>query len=164
MKKVLVLVMVCGVLAGCDFSVPLVKAPERAIDPGVVGLWERTSGGQKESLLVLPLGKQEYLVSFPAGSTNAMFAKACLCSAAGKTLVQLEWFGTARATVPENGRVFQFAAYTLAGDALTIRLLNADLVNREAKSTAELVKAITDHQDKPELFRNEMVFGRVNVK
>ena len=162
--KRLILVLMCGVLAGCDFSVPLVKAPERAIDPGGVGLWERTNDGQKESLLVLPLGKQEYLVSFPAGSTNAMFAKACLCSAAGKTLVQLEWFGTASAKLPENSRVYQFAVYTIAGDTLTIRLLNADLVNREAKSTAELAKTITDHQDKPELFRDEMVFGRVNVK
>lgn len=162
--KRLLLVLMCGVLTGCDFSVPLVKGPEMVIDSGLVGLWERTNDGQNESLLVLPLGKQEYLVSFPAGSTNAMFARACLCRVAGKTVAQLEWFGTARAKLPENSRVFQFAAYSIAGDALTIRLLNADLVNREAKTTAELAKAITDHQDKPDLFREKMVFGRVNAK
>ncbi len=44
------------------------------------------------------------------------------------------------------GRVFQFAAYTIADDTLTIRLLNADRVNRDAQLTAELAKAITDNQ------------------
>lgn len=57
-----------------------------------------------------------------------------------------------------------FAAYALAGDALTIRLLNADLVNRDVKSDAELARAINDKQDKPELFRNEMVFRKVVAK
>ena len=161
MKQWMVLVA-CGLLAGCDYTVPLAMTPEMGIDAEVVGLWQRTiEEGQLERLLVLPLSKQEYLVSFPAGATNAMFARACLFRAAGKTLVQLAWFGTAKATVPEGNRVFQFAACTLAGDRLTVRLLNAERVNRDAKSADELAKAIADNKDKPDLFRDEMVFSRV---
>ena len=161
MKKTMVLV-VCGVLVGCDYTVPLVKTPEMGIDSGVVGLWQRAKeDGQTESLLVLPLSKQEYMVSFPAGSKDAMFARVCLCRGAGKTLVQLEWIGTAQGKLPEDNRVFQFAAYSVAGDTITIRLLNADLVKRDVKSSDELAKAIADNKDKPDLFRNAMVFRKV---
>ena len=161
MKKLMAIVA-CTVLVGCDYTVPLVKTSEIGIDSRVVGLWQRSQGdGQTESLLVLPLSKQDYLVSFPAGSTNAMFARACLCRSADKTLVQLEWVGTARAKLLENNRAFQFAEYSVAGDTITIRLLNADLVKRDVKSPAELAKAIADNKEKPDLFRNEMVFRKV---
>ena len=161
MKKLMAIVA-CTVLVGCDYTVPLVKTPEMGIDSGIVGLWQRSKeDGQMESLLVLPLSKQEYMVSFPAGSKDAMFARACLCRSADKTLVQLEWFGTAQAKLPEGNRVFQFAAYSVAGDTITIRLLNADLVKKDAKSSAELAGAIADNKDKPDLFRNEMVFKKL---
>ena len=161
MKKLMAIVA-CTVLVGCDYTVPLVKTSEIGIDSRVVGLWQRSQGdGQTESLLVLPLSKQDYLVSFPAGSTNAMFARACLCRSVDKTLVQLEWVGTVHAKLPEDSRVFQFAEYSVAGDTITIRLLNADLVKRDVKSPAELAKAIADNKEKPDLFRNEMVFRKV---
>jgi len=161
MKKLMIMIA-CGVLVGCDYTVPLVKNPELGIDAGLVGLWQRAKeDGQLEQLLVLPMGKQEYLVAFPAGSKDAMFARACLCRIADKTLAQLEWFGTAKGNQPESKRVFQFAAYTLVGDKVTIRLLNADLVKKDAQSSAELAKAIADNKDNPDIFRNEMVFSKV---
>ena len=162
MKRLMLMCFACALLAGCDYTVPLVKTPDAGIDSAVVGLWQRSGeDGKMESLLVLPLNKQEYMVSFPAGSTNAMFARACLCRSAAATLVQLEWVGTAQGKLPEDNRVFQFAAYSVARDTITIRLLNADLVNRNVKSPAELAKAIADNKDKPDLFRNEMVFRKV---
>jgi hypothetical protein len=160
MKKLMVMA-VCGMLLGCDYTVPLVKTPAMGIDPGIVGLWQRVKeDGQSESLLVLPLGKQEYMVSYPAGSKEAMFARACLCSGAGRTLIQLEWFGTAAAVVPEDNRVFQFASYTVDGDLFSVRMLNADIVSREVKSSDELARAIADNKDKPDLFLSEMVFRK----
>lgn len=149
-------------LCGCDYTVPLVQAPEMDIDPGFVGLWQRLKeDGQAECLLVLPLGKKEYLISFPANSKDAMFARACFCRVAGQKLVQLEWIGTARAKLPESGRVFQFAACTVNAATVAIRLLNADLVQREAKSSRELARAIAANQDQPNLFRDAMVFKLV---
>ncbi|MDD4870569.1 MAG: hypothetical protein PHR77_08410 [Kiritimatiellae bacterium] len=159
MKK-LIAIIACGVFVGCDYTVPLVKTPEKGIDSKIVGLWQRPEeNGQ--SLLVLPLNKQEYMVSFPAGSKDAMFARACLCRSGDKTLVQLEWFGTAQAKLPDDNRVFQFAAYTVDGNTLTIRMLNPDVVKKDVKSTDELARAITDNKDKPDLFKEKMVFTKV---
>lgn len=149
-------------LAGCDYTVPLVEKPEQAIDKALVGAWERTTAqGESERLLILPLGKTEYLVSFPAGSKDAMFARACLCKAADLTLVQLTWFGTARGVPPEDGRVYQFASCAVTGDTLKGRLLNGDVVDRDAASSAALATAIEANKENVNLFREEMVFTRV---
>jgi hypothetical protein len=148
-------------LAGCDYTVPLADKPEQAIDAALVGAWERTTAdGETERLLVLPLSKTEYLVSFPAGSKNAMFARACLCKAADLSLVQLTWFGTARGAVPEDSRVYQFASCTVTGDTLKGRLLNADVVDRDAASSAALSTAIEANKENALLFREEMVFKK----
>ena len=161
MKKLLVLAA-CAVLAGCDYTVPLANIPALEIDSGLVGLWQSAKdNGQMESLLVLPLNKQEYMVSFPAGSKDAMFARACLCRTAGMTLVQLEWVGNAQGKLPEDNRVFQFAAYSVVGGTITVRMLNADVVKKDMKSADELAKAIVDNKDNPDLLRDKMVFTKV---
>ena len=101
-------------MVGCDYKVPLVKTPTIGIDAAVVGLWERTDeDGKTESLLVLPLSKQEYLVVFPAGAKDAMFARGCLWRNGAVNLVQLDWFGTARGKVAEDNRTFQFVSYAV---------------------------------------------------
>jgi len=161
MKKLMAFV-VCGMLAGCEYTVPLVKTPELGIDSAVVGLWSRSKeDGQKESLLVLPLNQQEYMVALPAGSKDAMFARACLCRTADMTLVQLEWIGTAQGKLPESNRVFQFATYSVVGDTMAVRMLNAGVVNKDVKSTAELARAIADNKDRPDIFRDKMVYTKV---
>ncbi len=77
------LVLGLGLLIGCDYTVPLVTTPETEIDSSVLGLWQSsTENGQTEQLLVLPLDKHEYLVSYPSGAKDAMFARASLCPVA----------------------------------------------------------------------------------
>lgn len=160
--KILMVLIACAMLVGCDYTVPLVKTPAMGIDNAVVGLWERTGkDGQTERLLVLPLSKQEYLVSFPSSGKDAMFARACLCSTADKTLVQLEWIGTAQGKLPEGNRVFQFVTYSVTGDRVTVRLLNSEVVKKDVVSTGELAKAIAANIDNPNLFREDMVFTKV---
>lgn len=162
MKKLLI-VLLCGLLPGCEYTVPIVTTPETAIDNSVVGLWQRTKeDGQAEQLLVLPLDKREYLVSFPANVKDTMFARACLCRANDLTLVQLKWFGTAEAKLPDDNRVFQFVTYSVTSNKVTVRLLNSDVVKKEVASTEELIKAIAANRDKPDLFKDEMVFTKVS--
>lgn len=149
-------------LAGCDYTVPLTEKPEMAIDKALLGAWERTSDqGEVQRLLILPLGKTEYLVSFPAGSKDAMFARACLCKAADLTLVQLTWFGTAHGDVAEDNRVYQFASCAVTGDTFKGRLLNADTVSRDVTSADALVKAIVANKESPDLFRDVWDFKKV---
>ena len=159
----MMLMCVVGVLlAGCEYTVPLVKTPDVAIDTAIVGLWQRTSeDGKMERLLVLPLSKVEYLVVFPEGAKDAMFARGCLWRSAALTLVQLDWFGTAQAKLPDDNRTFQFASYAVEGDTLKCRLLDPDIVPKDIESSDALAKAITDNKDNPKLVRDEMVFQKV---
>ena len=125
-------------------------------------MWQSsTENGQTEQLLVLPLDTYEYLVSYPSRAKDAMFARACLCRAGDKTLVQLKWFGTAEAELPEDGRVYQFLTYSVKGDQLTVRLLNSEIVNKDAVSADELAKSIAANRDKPNLFKEGIVFTKV---
>lgn len=155
--------LVCGLLVGCDFTVPLVTTPSIEIDKSVLGLWQIVDTDKKtEQLLVLPLDKNEYLVSYPANTNDGMFARACLCRTGDKTLVQLKWFGTADGKASDDNRVYQFLSYTVAGDKLTIRMLNADAVNKDASSSEELAKSIAANKDKTNLFGEAGVFTKVS--
>jgi hypothetical protein len=162
MKRVLMMSAVCALLAGCDYTVPLVRTAVTPIDTAVVGLWQRTGQDKRvESLLVLPLGTNEYLVAYPAGSKDALFARGCLWSKEGTSLVQLDWIGTAKGGLPENNRTFQYASYTVASNTLSIKLLNPEVAAKDAASSDALVKAITANRDNPDLYRDKMVFRKV---
>lgn len=162
MQRMMIVSAVCVLLAGCDYTVPLVKTSNTPIDAAVVGLWQRSGEGNKiESLLVLPLSKQEYMVVFPAGSKDAMFARGCLWRNEGATLVQLDWFGTAHGKLPEDNRTFQYATYTVDADTLSFRLLNPEVVAKDITSFDALINAIAANKDNPKLFREKMVFQKV---
>ena len=162
MTLLAVTTLAVAALGGCDYTTPLVATPEIEIDQALVGLWQSTKpGGPADKLLVLPLNPREYLVSYPAGKDDAMFGRGCLWRGAGLTLVQLDWFGTARAALPEDRRTFQFAAYTVAGGQLSVRLLNADLVKNDVQTPDELAKAIAAHKDDETLFREALLFKQI---
>ena len=152
-------IMLSLILAGCEYTVPLAGSPGIPIDRSVLGLWRREAGeGRAEKLLVLPMGDREYLVSYPAGTEEAMFARACLWKGAGITLAQLNWFGTAKADLPNDGKTFQFASYSVESEKLIVRLLNSDVVSKDAASAEALAASILEHRDNPDLFRQEMAF------
>ncbi|NLF23067.1 MAG: hypothetical protein GX590_07885 [Lentisphaerae bacterium] len=148
-------------LAGCDYETPLVTDPALDIDRALVGLWSKPgASGAAEHLLVLPLDPREALVVYPAGSPDAMFARATLWRRDDLTLMQLNWFGTARAALPKDRRTFQFAAFDLAGDTLTVRLLNRDAVKPAEASADGLAQAIRAGRGNPASYRDAMVFTR----
>ena len=163
MKRMMIVSAVCVLLAaGCDYTVPLVKTPNLPVDSAVVGLWRRTAGDNTgERLLVLPLSKQEYLVVFPAGTKDAMFARGCLWRDGDTPVVQLDWFGTGRGSLPDDHRTFQYATYALDQDTLSIRLLNPDVVAADITASDALADAVTDHKNHPDLFREKMVFEKI---
>lgn len=154
------ILLVAGLLlAGCDYTVALVETPAVEIDRTVVGLWQRTvEDGRTERLLILPLDARRYLVSYPAGTPDALFAEACIWRGQDRVLVQLDWIGTGRAKLPETGRTFQYAAYEVSGDALAVRLVNPAVVSKEIDSSAELSRAVAENQHKPAFFRDPMTF------
>jgi hypothetical protein len=163
MRKMLA-IAIAVILFGCDFKVPLVEAPALEIDKSLIGLWEATENGkQPERLLVLPLGTREYMVSYPAGAKDGLFARACLARCGEMTLVQLEWIGTAEGKLADDGdrRVYQVAKHSLENDKLEVRMLSTSLVDKEATSTAQLRKTIEKNRDHEDLFGEPTVFQRV---
>ena len=155
-------IMVVALVTACDYTVPLVTKPNRDIDRARVGLWGRTNeDGRVEQLLVLPLGLQEYLVSFPAGSPNAMFARGCEWLGVGLTLIQLDWFGTAKGSTPDDAKTFQYASYTLEADVMRVRLLNTGLIPGPFTNSAGLAAAISANRDDSDLFRAPLEFTRI---
>lgn len=172
MKRNAAALLVCLALlaVGCEYAVPLVADSEMPVDRSIVGLWQRVAReGESprqhpEHLLVLPWSQTRYVVGYPAKSPHAMIANAALVDVADIRMAQLEWIGTIEGRLPENDNTFQYATYTLDADdenRLTVRLLNSDVVTRDATSAADLNDAIRRNSDNPDLFRAPMVFTRV---
>ena len=162
MKNLHLSLLACLLFAGCDFTVPLVETPTIDIDKAVIGVWEKPKpdGGQPERLLVLPLGKQEYLVTFTGNGSDSIYARGCLCKVADLTLVQLKWIGNSKGEAPDDSRVYQFASYSVTGGHLSLRLLNPDTVGRDAQTAAILTKTIEANKASPALLREAMVFTK----
>ena len=159
--KTLVALLLALTLSACDYTTCLTPEPKADVDPAWLGVWEtRPETGAPERLLLLPLGPREYLLSYPAGNPDAMFARVCRVGADEKDLMQITWIGTAKGAVPEDGRVYQYADATLKDGELTVRLINGEAVGREAKTADELSAAIAAAKDKPELYREAMVFRK----
>ncbi|MCB1098768.1 MAG: hypothetical protein KDN22_24560 [Verrucomicrobiae bacterium] len=160
--KIAIVMALCAILIGCEFTVPLVEEPTTKITPALLGLWQHSKeDGKVEKLLILPLGESEYLVSWPAGVEDALFARACLTETGDIPLAQLKWFGTAEGTLSDDERVYQIATYAVDDQQLTIRMLNADLVGRDASSSEALKAAIIRNTAAADLFRESMVFRKV---
>jgi hypothetical protein len=163
-KALLSATVLSVLLVGCDYTVPLVKNPVLPLDQSVLGLWKRSDAqGRTEALLVLPLGKTEYLVSYPAGTEGAMFARGCLCPVDNRTWVQLQWIGTAEGKPAQDDRVYQFAVYSVNSNSLAVRLLNPDVVKGDVKTAESLAKSMADNEANPGLLKEELVFRRVRA-
>lgn len=162
MKKIKwMMPLLVGLLTGCEYTVPLVTVPLIDIDTSIVGLWERTkSDGQSESLLILPLDEKEYLVSYPAGVSDSMYARGALWHGPDRTLVQLDWFGSGKGNLAVGDRTFQYVTYEVKADALTIWLVNADVISKDVATTEELAAALALNRDHPELLKDPITFWR----
>jgi hypothetical protein len=164
MKKILLCWALIG-WAGCDFKTPLVTTPDLDTDPALMGLWRITEPeGDSANLLVLPLNKREYLVSYPAGTEHALFARGCHWRSGEARLVQLDWFGTAKGAGVNTSESFQFARYTITDDTLRVEMVQATAIPGEITRTEDLARSILDQWKTPELFGEVAVFTRIRAK
>jgi hypothetical protein len=162
MRNLLILA-VCVLLVSCDYTVPLIETPQLAIDPLMVGLWERTKAdNQTERLLVLPLDAQQYMIAYPQGTSDVtMYARAYRVEVEGKRLIQIVWIGNASGNAPDDDRVYQVASYTIDREELTVSMLNTALIDKDVTTSAELISAIEQNIEDPNLFTDLMIFRRI---
>ena len=157
--KLSIITLAVLLLAACDFTVSLSEKPQMRIDDRATGLWQRTKpDGGTESLLILPLDEHEYFISWPHGAKTELYARAHLFKLDGMTLVQLRWFGNSEGNIPDDDRNYQIADYTIHGETLTIRLVNADTIGRDFDSADELAAAIGAERDTPSLYKTSIMF------
>jgi hypothetical protein len=153
------LMAMAGMLCGCDYTVQMTKSPSVRIDPALVGAWERDrDDGTSEHLVILPLGLREYLVSFPAHTSDSLFGRACLWRLEGHTFLQIEWIGTARGLMPADRRVYQYASFAASPEALSFSLFNPAVIPDAPPD--EFAASITRNRGRPDRFRDSMAFRR----
>jgi len=155
-----------AVLIACEFEVPLETAHEIAIDPALLGLWEPAEEkdrepGKDQPMLILRYSDTEYLVRSPMGNANG-FWRAYPIRVGGIDCVQLELIGTDEGPPEQKDRKkFHVVTYRMADDGLTVRVLNSDMVDDNAKTTEALREDFLKHKDDPELFTEPERFRRV---
>lgn len=152
---------VCALLSGCDYTVSLVDKPDTDIDRSIVGLWQRTNEQAKtEDLVILPLSDKEYMISYPTDPGKAMFARGCLARVDDLTFVQLTWIGSSDGGVPDDNKIYQYVRYSVTGDTLSFELLNDDVVEKGAAESLGMAGVIRAKKGEPELFEPAMTFQR----
>ncbi|MDZ7827608.1 MAG: hypothetical protein U5R48_18195 [Gammaproteobacteria bacterium] len=115
----------------------------------MLGLWTARDGDSTRRLLILPLGPNEYLLSFPAGSDHALFARATPVKVDGRVLVQLRWLGSVAGKLPEDDRVYQYGRYRLTPEGLETGLVDPEVVPKDITTSAELRASLRAHLDDP---------------
>lgn len=165
MKNLTVFVLSLLILCSCDYKVALVENPAIKINRKLVGTWERINeGGNSEKLVILPLSEYEYLIVYPQGSDSEMYAKAVFYKDSKIFLVQLQWFGNAKGETNKDGRVYQYAKYSLNGEELKVSLLNTKVVSKDIADSKRLIKLIAKNLENPKLFNRPMKFSRTKKK
>ena len=156
-----VLLAACVLLSGCDYTVSLVDKPETPIDRGLLGLWQRTNDqATVETVLILPLDDKEYLVAYSTKPDHTMYARGCLARVDEQEFIQLKWIGSSDGGIPDDDLVFQYVAYAVEGGALSVRLLDVQVVEKDEAVALGMAAAIRAKRGEKDLFKEAMVFQR----
>jgi len=162
MKKLLLLLALILVAAGCRYTSPLAAKQGLHIDPAVLGRWRMVTEADGKppvgvkSAVILHYSDTEYLIRYRVNDKELYLRGYPIKIGAG-TYVQLQLIGTQEGNVAAADRKYDVAAYSLSGGELIVSLLNSDLVSTKLNSTAELQEAFKDHAGDPQLFK---LFGR----
>ena len=161
MRRLAIAMVVLAALPACEYTTALVTTPEIEIDAAALGLW-RSAADAERAVLILPLNPRECLVAITAENDETMYGHVLLARVGALTLAQLRWIGGGSGEIPEDGQaVYQYAAYSVEGDALTFRLLNSDVVSKDLATADALRDAIEAATDDPNLFREAQTLTRV---
>ncbi|MDQ0290130.1 hypothetical protein [Oligosphaera ethanolica] len=160
MKTLPLVLALVLLLLGCDYHVALVTTPDQPLQQNLIGLWQRQdAAGHKELLQVLPWDKHQYLIVFPAGQKDSLYARACHWRNDALPMVQITWLGSTE-PIAADTPPFQYARWTLVNDTLTVQSLNPEQISNATRSSTALANSITANADDPTIFREAMIFRR----
>lgn len=157
-------------LAGCEYKAPLSEEHVIAIDPLVIGVWERLpdkdeSQGEgtkpeDERVTVQKNSDTEYSVSFPVEGKELRL-RAYPIKLGKIACLQLQFTEQFEALTVTEVRMYAVLSYQLVGGILDVKLLNPELVKDDLKTSEALAEAFIKHQDDPKLFMDVWKFRKV---
>ncbi len=166
MKKTsLILIVAALTMFGCVYKAPLAKKQKVKIDDSVLGAWQMVDEASKTAgnLLVLEYTDTEYLVSYK-NEDATMFFRGYPIKVEGVSCVQLQLVGTGEGSIKQEDRKYNVISYTAAKDALTIKLLNTEVVDPNLGTTEELKAAFKTNKDNAKLFSDPVKFTKAKAK
>ena len=152
--------------AGCVHQTPLSTEHTIAIDPQLVGLWEKIPAEAKgdpdeDRMVVLAWSETEYLAQHPMGEKGE-FYRVYLVEIGGRTVIQAQSVGNSVGRqFPPDRMVYPVLSYEIVEGILIISSLNPEIVDEEITDSAALREEFLKNKDKPGLFNPPSHFRRV---
>lgn len=138
---------------GCDYDVPITSDPTRKIETTVLGNWtsnEWTNNDCKDRMKVRRYDDTSYIISYNGDLYRAYHSD----------LADTPFITVQNMDSPE--RKYSYYTWTLSGDAsqLTLRPVNTDLIPRETRDSAAVVKILRANLNNPKLLGETALFSR----
>ena len=162
-----VLMAVAVFVVGCQYDYPLVDKSVKPIDKSLLGVWESVPDeGETNSVinraLVLRFSDNEYLIQYPVKEKDSLFFRAYLIDIGGLSCLQVQVLGTDKGPVEAADDTFDVVSYKPEGAWLDVGVLNPQVVDKNATSTAALVNLFMKGRASPALFTPHAKFRKVN--
>ena len=151
---------------GCVHKTPLTTEHTIAIDPQLLGLWEKIPAEAKgdpdeDRMVILAWSDTEYLAAHPVG-VKGEFYRAYLVEICGRTLIQAQYIGNSVGRqFPPDKMAFPILTYEFVEGILIISSLNPEVVDDNITDSAALREAFIKNKDRPGLFSPPRHFRRL---
>jgi len=163
MKTLLASLVAVFLLNSCVFDEPFAAKAEIPITQALLGRWELVADpadAKPERMVVLQHSENEYVVAYPLGG-DAMAFDAYPVKLEGRDFVQIQLIGTVKGPVEAKDRKYHLLQVKLDGDQLELRTLDADVIGKDHKTSADLLAAFKAHKDDDGLFEKPARFRRM---
>lgn len=151
---------------GCRYTSPVSEQQGLPLDTALFGVWQQVNGPEKAGeperrMVILPLSEHEYLVHY-----HSLYFRAWPIKIGAVDCIQVELLGSEKhgPLKPDNQKRFDLWSVQMDGSGITGKILNAELVDAELKTGAELKMAVLRHAENPELFTRPFRFHRIATK
>ncbi len=162
----LALVMAVILTAGCVHQAPLTTEHSIAIDPEILGLWERVPGESKgdpteDRMVILKWSGTEYVAQNPMGEKGD-FYRAYPVEIGGRQFIQAVSLGSSWGEIYEGERVdYPILTYRIVEGILIISTLSPRVIDINITDTDILREAVLANINRQDLFDPPAHFRRI---
>jgi len=140
-------------LIGCDYDVPITSEPTRKIEATVLGNWtskEWTNNDCKDRMKVRRYDDASYIISY-----NGDLYRAYHSDLADTPFITVQ-------NMDSPDRKYSYFTWTISedGSQLTLGPVNADLIPRDTRDSAAVVKILRANLKNPKLLVETWQFSR----